>query len=53
MAQVVSKAHTIPIIAILVSLVVARWLAMRATRWSLRDVNAADTELLWLMFPLG
>jgi hypothetical protein len=30
---------------------VARWLAVRATRWSIRDVNAADTELLWLMFP--
>ena len=53
MAQVVSKAYTIPIIAILVSLVVARWVAVRATRWSIRDVNEADTELLWLMFPRG
>jgi cell volume regulation protein A len=53
MAQVVSKAYTIPIIAILVALVVARWLAVHATRWSIRDVNAADTELLSLMFPRG
>ena len=53
MAQMVWKAYTIPIIAILVSLVVARWLAVRATRWSIRDLNAADTELLWLMFPRG
>ena len=53
MAKMVSKAYTIPIIAILVALVVARWLAVRATRWSIRDVNAADTELLWLMFPRG
>ena len=30
----------------------ARRLAVR-TRWSIRDVNAADTELLWLMFPRG
>jgi cell volume regulation protein A len=53
MAQAVSKAYAIPIIAILVALVVARWLAVHATRWSIRDVNAADTELLSLMFPRG
>ena len=53
MAQLVSRAYTIPIIAILVSLVVARWLAVRATRWSIRDVNTNDTELLFLMFPRG
>lgn len=53
MAKMVSKAYTIPIIAILVALVAARWLAVRATRWSIRDVNAADTELPWLMFPRG
>ena len=53
MAQLVSRAYTIPIIAILVSLVVARWLAVRATRWSIRNVNANDTELLFLMFPRG
>ena len=53
MAQMVSKAYAIPIIAILVSLIVARWLAVHATRWSIRDLNAADTELLWLMFPRG
>ena len=53
MAQVVSKAYTIPIIAILVALVVARWLAVHATRCAIRDVNAADTELLSLMFPRG
>jgi cell volume regulation protein A len=53
MAQLVSKAYVLPIIAILVSLIVARWLAVRATRWSIRDVNRDDTELLWLMFPRG
>ncbi len=53
MAQVVAKAYVVPIIAILVAVVVARWVAVRGTRWAIRDVNAADTELLWLMFPRG
>jgi hypothetical protein len=43
----------VPIIAILVAVVVARWVAVRGTRWAMRDVSAADTELLWLMFPRG
>jgi cell volume regulation protein A len=53
MAQVVAKAYVVPIIAILVAVVVARWVAVRGTRWAIRDVTAADTELLWLMFPRG
>ena len=53
MAQVVAKAYVLPIIAILVALVVARWVAVRVTRWSIRDVGPADTELLSLMFPRG
>jgi cell volume regulation protein A len=53
MAQVVARAYVVPIIAILVAVVVARWVAVRSTRWAMRDVNAADTELLWLMFPRG
>jgi cell volume regulation protein A len=53
MAQVVAKAYTVPIIAILVSLVIARWLAVWGTRWSIRDVKREDTELLALMFPRG
>jgi len=53
MAQVVAKAYVVPIIAILVAVVVARWVAVRGTRWAIRDVTAADTELLSLMFPRG
>jgi hypothetical protein len=53
MAQVVPKAYVLPIIGILVVLVVARWLAVRATRWSIRDVDPKESALLALMFPRG
>jgi cell volume regulation protein A len=53
MAQLVPRAYTLPIIGILIALVAARWVAVRATRWSIRDVNAKDTDLLMLMFPRG
>jgi cell volume regulation protein A len=53
MAKVVTRGYVLPIIAILVSLVVARWLAVKATSWSIRDVESTDTELLFLMFPRG
>jgi Na+:H+ antiporter len=53
MAQVVPKAYVLPIIGILIVLVVARWLAVRATRWSIRDVDPKETALLALMFPRG
>jgi potassium/hydrogen antiporter len=53
MAQVVPKAYVVPILGILVVLVLARWLAVRATRWSIRDVDPKETALLTLMFPRG
>ena len=53
MAQVVAKPYVLPIIAILAAIVVARWAAVNTTRWSIRDIGPADTELLWLMFPRG
>ncbi|MGA9567337.1 MAG: hypothetical protein WBS19_17565, partial [Candidatus Korobacteraceae bacterium] len=53
MAQVVPKAYVVPIIGILIVLVLARWLAVRATRWSIRDVDRKETALLALMFPRG
>ena len=53
MAQFVSRAYVIPILGILVALVLARYVAVRATRWSIRDVKPADTELLFLMMPRG
>jgi cell volume regulation protein A len=53
MAQFVSRAYVIPILGILVSLVVARFVAVRATRWSIRDTTSSDAELLFLMMPRG
>jgi cell volume regulation protein A len=53
MAQFVSKAYVVPILAILAALVLARWLAVRATRWSIRDVLPTQTELLFLLMPRG
>lgn len=53
MAQFVGRAYIFPIVGILVPVVVARWLAVRATSWSIRDMDPADTELLVLMFPRG
>jgi cell volume regulation protein A len=53
MAQVVPKAYVLPIIGILIVLVLARWMAVRATRWSIRDVDPKETALLALMFPRG
>lgn len=53
MAQFVGRAYIFPIVGILVAVVVARWLAVRATSWSIRDMDPADTELLVLMFPRG
>ncbi len=53
MAQVVAKAYVLPIIGILIALMVGRWVAVYATRWSIRDVSKQETSLLFLMFPRG
>src|SRR5271165_5015431 len=53
MAQFVGPAYVLPILGILAAIVLARWLAVRATRWSIRDITKTDTELLVLMFPRG
>src|SRR5664279_1849026 len=53
MAQFVSRSYVVPILGILVALVLARYVAVRATRWSIRDIVPADTQLLFLMMPRG
>ena len=53
MAQFVSRSYVAPILGILVALVLARYFAVRATRWSIRDIVPADTRLLFLMMPRG
>ncbi len=53
MAQIVGRAYILPILSILAAIVAARWLAVRGTSWSIRDITKSDTELLVLMFPRG
>ena len=53
MAQTVNRRFVVPILGILMALVLACYLAVRATSWSVRDIEEADTELLVLMFPRG
>ena len=53
MAQFVGRTLILPILGILAAIVLARWLAVNATSWSIRDISKADTELLTLMFPRG
>ena len=53
MAQVVSRSYILPIIAILVALMIARFVSVYATRWSIRGSTPADNELLFLMLPRG
>jgi len=53
MAELIGRAFVLPIIAILVAIVVSRWLAVRATSWAVRDANQEDIEALTLMFPRG
>jgi cell volume regulation protein A len=53
MAQFAGRAYILPMLGILAAIVAARWLAVRATSWSIRDISKSDTELLFLMFPRG
>jgi len=53
MAQWVSKSYILPIIAIVVALLVARYVSVYMTRWSIRGARRADNELLFLMLPRG
>jgi len=53
MAQTVPRTYVLPIIGILASLILARWLAVHATSWSVRDITKADIDSLVLMFPRG
>lgn len=52
-AEFVSRKYIIPILGILAALVLARFLAVQASRWVVRDVEPKDTELLFWMLPRG
>jgi cell volume regulation protein A len=53
MAQLIGRAYILPIVGILAAIVAARWLAVHATIWSIRDLKSSDSELLALIFPRG
>ena len=53
MAQVISRSYILPIIAIFAALLIARAVAVYATRWSIHGSSPADNELLFLMLPRG
>ena len=52
-AQFVSRRYIVPILGILAALVLARFLAVQASRWIVKDVERRDTELLFWMLPRG
>jgi cell volume regulation protein A len=53
MAQWVSRSYILPIVAIIVALLIARFVSVYLTRWSIRGSTSADNELLFLMLPRG
>ena len=52
-AEFVSRKYLLPIVGILAALLLARFLAMQASRWAVRDVTRRETELLFWMLPRG
>lgn len=52
-AEFVSRQYILPILAILVALVAARWVAVEGSRWVVRGVTRRETELLFWMLPRG
>jgi Na+:H+ antiporter len=52
-AEFIGRKYIIPILCILASLVMARFLAVQLSRWAVRDVSREQTELLFWMLPRG
>ncbi|MGC2111828.1 MAG: cation:proton antiporter [Candidatus Korobacteraceae bacterium] len=52
-AEFISRKYIIPILGILAALVLARFAAVRGSRWVVRDVEREQTELLFWMLPRG
>jgi potassium/hydrogen antiporter len=52
-AEFISRKYIVPILGILAALVLARFLAVQASRWAVRDVARQQTELLFWMLPRG
>ena len=52
-AEFVSRKYIIPILGILAALILARFLAVKLSRWAVRDVTRKQTDLLFWMLPRG
>jgi len=52
-AEFISRQYIVPILGILAGVVLARFLAVQASRWAVRDVTRKQTELLFWMLPRG
>jgi cell volume regulation protein A len=52
-AEFVSRKYLLAIAGIMAALLLARFLAVQASRWAVRDVTRAETELLFWMLPRG
>src|SRR5271165_7079772 len=52
-AEFISRKYIVPILGILAALLLARFLAVQASRWAVRDVTRAQTDLLFWMLPRG
>ncbi len=52
-AEFVSRKYLLPVVGILAALLLARFLAVLASRWAVRDVTRRETELLFWMLPRG
>jgi cell volume regulation protein A len=51
--KVVSLWMILPTLGILGAIAIARWVALRASRWSFRGVTPADEHLMYWMMPRG
>jgi cell volume regulation protein A len=52
-AEFARRTYLLPILGILVGMLVARYVAVLATRWTVHDANAKEKELLFWMLPRG
>ena len=52
-AQFVGRNYIIPILAILVAIVLARYLGVLGSAWMIHDANPRQKELLFWMLPRG
>jgi cell volume regulation protein A len=52
-AQFISRAYILPILGIVAGLLLARYLAVQASKWAVHDATAKNKDLLFWMLPRG